>query len=429
MNGRLCLYFVVGLTFLGSNSASCNPAYDTPQPLAADQILPAEVLEGPHHRVVSPVATDGFLFFFEIESDFGNFSAEGKWMLEKRIAEVNALAEIERISKSRVFLNSVADAAVDTLVSPVRLAQEIAKRPMSTITGIPKGVGNVLRRNLNEARQVAGDVRQGVSDTLSSPGEKTTVDRMAGGGRKVVRQYFSLNRSERNWHQKLGTDPYTRNEVLRRAIQNVAWAESLGRFGVRFASLPTIAGIGYVDKLHEAIWELDPYTLRQQNQHRLQSLGLSAEEAQLFLDHPHYIASMQTQLLASMEFLAAVDGHAAVMKAALQAESESEAWFILHSVSMLQWIDQHHLSLARLAATAGVPFARTTEGRVIVPIPIDHLLWTPLAEALAEELETATSPGSSSIEVWITGPVSAKASAAIDRMGVTIVQAADLMQE
>ena len=71
--------------------------------------------------------------------------------------------------------------------------------------------------------------------------------------------YFGVGKAQRAWSQKLGTDPYSSNEVLQAAIKEVAWAEPLGKFGMGFAGVPSIPGADIIGEVNNAVWSLDPW--------------------------------------------------------------------------------------------------------------------------------------------------------------------------
>ncbi len=70
--------------------------------LKASDIMPADILSGPYHRVEEAVTNDGFTNYYTIQSDFGNFKAFGNDMLITRVHEIYALAKIVEIKKSKV---------------------------------------------------------------------------------------------------------------------------------------------------------------------------------------------------------------------------------------------------------------------------------------------------------------------------------------
>ena len=79
-------------------------AYETAVVLKASELLPAEQLQGPCHRVREQVATDGFMAHFQIDTDFGTFEATGVPQVRNRIAEAEAI--LEQRERTREARNS-----------------------------------------------------------------------------------------------------------------------------------------------------------------------------------------------------------------------------------------------------------------------------------------------------------------------------------
>jgi len=87
---------------------------DEPPPrFTAAQLLTPAQLKGPHHTVADPVATEGYYHAFTIRSDFGEFDAEGRTLLAVRLQEVGALARLDEVSKTEVFLKAAGTSVVN----------------------------------------------------------------------------------------------------------------------------------------------------------------------------------------------------------------------------------------------------------------------------------------------------------------------------
>ena len=89
----------VGLAvcLLSGAAAMATTAYESPPTLLASELAKGAQLNGPHYRVDEQVATDGFLTRFTVHSDFGDFAAVGPGMLDVRVREVGALAELQKV--------------------------------------------------------------------------------------------------------------------------------------------------------------------------------------------------------------------------------------------------------------------------------------------------------------------------------------------
>ncbi|MEW6366403.1 MAG: hypothetical protein AB1714_17395 [Acidobacteriota bacterium] len=79
----------------------------------ASALLPASVLMGAHYQVAEKVMTEGYFHQFTITSDYGTFDAVGMSQLRVRTGEIRALAAIEEVSKTDVFLEAAGGAVVN----------------------------------------------------------------------------------------------------------------------------------------------------------------------------------------------------------------------------------------------------------------------------------------------------------------------------
>jgi len=116
--------------------------YEPPPVLKSADLLPAEVLSGPHHRVVEAVPSDGFLTRFTIESDFGAFEAASPALALTRIQEIGALAELEKLETEDLARDGFEHSA-ERLKASFR---HLAKDPEGTLKGVPTGVGRFFNR-------------------------------------------------------------------------------------------------------------------------------------------------------------------------------------------------------------------------------------------------------------------------------------------
>ena len=122
-------------------------AIETTGPLRADRYLAASELAGADWKVAPEATTDGFVTTYTVTSRFGSWPARGRTQVAMRIREIQALAELEEVSKSDVFLDAVRTSAT----APLRLVQDVADNPKETIKGIPSGVGRWAKRTRYQA--------------------------------------------------------------------------------------------------------------------------------------------------------------------------------------------------------------------------------------------------------------------------------------
>src|SRR3972149_1577568 len=110
--------------------------YEVPQNRSAKDILPVGMLKGQHYRIQDLVVGDGYMDRWTVESDFGPFEVVGDGALRKLLGEIRAIAELQKVSKSKEFARGLAGAAK----APLSLAKRLITHPVDTGSGVPKGM-------------------------------------------------------------------------------------------------------------------------------------------------------------------------------------------------------------------------------------------------------------------------------------------------
>src|SRR5262245_53765325 len=96
--------------------------------------------QAPGYQIVSPVASDGYLRDYSINTPYGVVTASGDQMLLMRIKEITALEAMERTTSSQEF----ADALVKAGLSPVEFAGNLVTNPVGTVKNTVTGVGKLF---------------------------------------------------------------------------------------------------------------------------------------------------------------------------------------------------------------------------------------------------------------------------------------------
>src|SRR5262245_36245122 len=74
-------------------------SFEGPATFEASKILPANLAKGPHYKVEEPVKAEGYYQQFQLTTDYGALAAEGRTVLNTRIRETAALAQLAEVSK------------------------------------------------------------------------------------------------------------------------------------------------------------------------------------------------------------------------------------------------------------------------------------------------------------------------------------------
>ena len=163
---------------------------EEPAFLQASGVLSDRLRKGEYHRVDENVRSDGFLNYYVLRSDYGDWEVTSTPLLALRVREVEALATLDDLSRTEVFIKAAADAGIGQL----KAIKEFATHPIETITGIPKGIGRLFtryKRDAEEAVDVAEDFLDGDDDDEDNGAEQDDDDSNVG---YLILRYCSWHR-------------------------------------------------------------------------------------------------------------------------------------------------------------------------------------------------------------------------------------------
>lgn len=389
------------------SSSAQVPDYEVPPIVSAADILPAELLKSEHHEVDDAVRSDGYLNYYVIRSDFGDFEVASDLMLQLRIREIEALVELDATSKTGVFIKAAADAGV----GQIKTITQFATNPIKTVIGIPKGIGRMFtryRRQAEDGLEAAREIVDGdEEDGTSGDDDAGAIDAVAGTAAFAVESYLSISSAERAWHRELGTDPYTSNEVLQKAVKSVAWADRLGRFGIRQVGIPKIPGVDIIQDVNEAVWSKDPYELKDYNRGILEAIGADEGLIEAFLDSHALSPTLQTFLVAAIADMEGIEGRDHVVRGTLTLISETEARFYTQSAIMLAWYHHEEDPVVSIDDDTSLPVGIKADGTTVMILPADYLYWNETL-ATAAEVYRAARDSDEPVwhEIWLTGEAS-----------------------
>jgi hypothetical protein len=224
---------------------------------------------------------------------------------------------------------------------------------------------------------------------------------------KYALSYLKISKAELNWYAQLGVDPYTDNELLRKAVQSVARVEGLTTFGMKFVGLPSIPGASEMRRTMDIVWKTDPWELRLANRKKLLAAGLSEETARSFEDNPALSLSLQTALVQSLDALAGVGGRETVIARAIGVESREEASTLASATALMVRFHRQQTPLVEFLAGARLPVARTQQGGLVAVLLTDAVFWTTeVAEGAKEFAALHAGDPAKGRQLWVVGEAS-----------------------
>ena len=395
--------------------------FEGPTTFKANAVLPPALVKGPHFTVAESVKTEGYFHEFQITSDYGAMSAEGRSLLEKRVREVESLARLDEVSKSAVFLQA---AGTSVLNVGKGVASVIAK-PEETVKGMGAGVkrfGTNLGRKAKRGAESAGDAVTG-DDAAKDPqaADKSTADKTADAGAGAAKSVLGVNRSMRRWAQKIAADPYTTNPVLRKALEDVAEIDAAGGIAAKVV-VPIPGIVGTTASVGGLVWGKDPEELLKINEQRLAEMGTDPKVAKEFFKNKVLTPTYETRLIAALHAVK-VKGCADYVDTASDSETERDATFYVESAEMLQRLHAKTPVVALLPDSKAL-VAKGKDGQAVVLLAVDWIPWSAAFQkgAIEIRLRAKDELGATKIELLLTGRASDRAKQELKALGYTVIE-------
>jgi hypothetical protein len=247
--------------------AAERPVFEPSPILDAATILQPGYDRGPFFQVRAPVPTYGGSNVYEIDSPLGSSEANGNAMLMRRVAEINAMAVLDTISKTKEFQQ----AALAAAKSPLLAAKELITHPVGTISGVPQGVWKFLNRT---------------GQTVKELGEGRKPSEAEG---NLAQNLIGFSKVKRQIALDLGVDPYSANPDFQAALNQVAWPAYAGGLTVNLGLAVATSGLGtaglalsavnWSGDLNQILRESSPQDLRLMNLGKLLDMGISRADA------------------------------------------------------------------------------------------------------------------------------------------------------
>lgn len=415
--------------------------FEKPTILAASKLLPSHLIKGPYHTVSERVTSDGYFNNYRIESKFGVITVEGRQLLEIRVGEMNALAELDKLSSSSIFADAAYKAGKGIVLAPVKLVEKTAKtlsdpeKLGDTLAAVPEGAERLFSwayRQGKSAVNAVGDAfssdssknsKSDSSKKSSSVSTSETLDQ----GAKLGLKYLGYTKREREWFRKLHVNPYTSNEQLRSEIVRVAGIETA--VGTAFRFVPGLGLLGELATFNTwyeraeklALYE-DPDAIGKKNQQELAHLGVPEEVSKEFLSNQAYTPWSRRFISASLTAIGPkVPGHTEFIKAACAATNEPSTLYFVSVAEALEKLNST-TPIKRIIASLYLPAAVTTSNQLLIPLPVDYLFWTHEVAGIFQDFKKRIEKEAriTSAQMNITGQASPLARRKLELLGLTV---------
>ena len=395
----MALVFIGVLALQPTITVAAQAGFESLPVLSASKILPPELLSGPNHRVQERVTNDGFLNVYVVDSKFGSFTAVSTPLLRKRIQEINAMETMEKLKGTKEFADSLKASGLSTLSA----AKNMVLSPVKTTTEVVTGVGLVFRR--------AGDSLFGAKRSDAEDSRFKTL--------------IGFSNYKRDYAHELGVDVYSRNEVLQDRLNDVAWTAFAGGLTVSaaMAAVPGGAGIAMTaissTRLATAIFKnTPPQDLRRMNTEKLTAMGVDPSTTELFISQSIFSPREQTVLVSGLDEMTGVADRERFVQLAALTNNADMAFFRQRQAEMYAGYHKAVTPLVQFVSVGQLAAARTKNGALVFNVPVDYMVWTESLAQLAANTDNLAKqlPGLTEKQLWVTGTLSPRARAEMQRM-------------
>ena len=403
-----CMRLTIVVLLLTPLLVGISPAaeFETPPTLPAQVLAPASLLAGNGFHVNNLVPTDGLLAHYTIQSDVGVFPANSTEMLKIRVAEIPAIQELTKTSKTKVFAQSLATNAA----RPVAAAGQMVMHPVDTVTGLPSGVGRFFGR--------VGLAGQRLKEAATQPAEASAGEKTANFAKRAgqtTRDVFGYEQERRELAKKLHVDPYTTNPVLSKQLDDFALTAFRAHVGVTTTMsvfIPGSMAITATRVVSQWVWDTPRADLIVQDEKGLQELNVPETTIHTFMRNPVFPLSVQTAFVTNLQHLSGVPGSVEAVALASTVESEEQARFLTDSVGMLARYHQTQTPIVKLMVRRAI-IGQDRNGAIVVQAPVDYVSWTQIMSQFAHRSDLQ---GHRRI-VWVTGQFSPLARKNFETLG------------
>jgi hypothetical protein len=387
----LLITFFVAPTF-------AQPAFETPHPLKAADVLSPSLRKGPFHRVDEKVLNDGYMNTYTVHSSFGTLKVVSTASLKLRIEELSAIDAMRQVEETDTFEESLAESAQNTVDGVFNIVDD----PKAAFSGAVTGIGKVFQR-ASEAIQ-------------SSPGA---------GEDSRMENLIGYSKTKREYAHAFGVDVYSPNPILQQQLDKMAKAGYAGSISVTAlkALIPGGVGLalsvtGSTQLLNDLIATTPPTELRSINRDRLTAMNIHPDLIDLFINQTVFTPRDQTLIVAALERVPKIEGRSEFIKFAISTDTEDLAAFRTRVAMMYAVYNQKQSPIDSFGFFSPVLLARAGDTLVFI-VPVDHLLWTPHTDHILREINriAAKLGGIQNKQLWLAGTLTDASRIGIKDMG------------
>ncbi len=393
--------------------------YETPGVLITGDVLPPELKWGKNYSVRGVTAstedtnTLGFTQRFEITSIYGNFEAFCIDMVRVRAHEINVIAVLQDIKKTRKFSQAVKKAKKGLYKKAVDLILD----PVDTITGVPKGGWRFIAQS--------GEMVKGGPEGRE------------GGHAEALADFFKL---KCRYAYKLGVDVYSTDKELQKELNSISMAgfasgeetsllltkEGKSAEGLMLKDakdLKVITRSPFLDEIDKMLLDNTPDELEIINREKLKQIVEENYVIEGFLNHSDYSPRYKTIIVHALTNMEGVNNRDNFIKQAILVDNDEIAFIYQRMVKMIYDYHKNVQPVVKIIPVSKMVASYTKDQAIVAALPIDNLYWSEVTDLFVSGLlklsESEDLPVTQVI-IGISGKATSQAKEVLTGRGIVI---------
>jgi hypothetical protein len=398
---KLIISLLIVVPF-GAGALSTNvAALEQPKPEPVTKFL-GGMATGANYTVEPIVRSDGVMRHFDVKTPYGKFTFEGVEFTKLRLHELDAVAAIEKMSRSDAFGNALGRA----VLGPIKFGADLISKPADTVERSLNGISNMFDR-----------VGAGLANNRS--------DRDP-----ILENLLGVSDTQRQLAVELDVDPYTDFPPLAQRLKEMAGAMAAGGLPVRagLALVPggvgiAVSSVATVNSAKDALREKTAAQVIAEARSILLSLEVPAETTSRLIENRNFTPADLLIMALALKQLGAQNTTAFIEHAADSA-SRNTAFYQRRRVQLLAARSAELGNIASFITIGGQPINLTRSGRIVAAFTFDDIAWTEVQQRTfnAATVEIRRRNTGAAPVLAATGTVTPMAASAIRKLGWKIVQ-------
>lgn len=358
--------------------------------------------KGANWTVDPTVHSDGFMRNFALDTPYGRYQVSGQKLLTTRLQELKAVAALEGMSNTDVFVEALGEAGM----KPIRFGRDLVTAPLETTDRLVSGVANMFDR---------------ASDEISN--RDSSRDPLIGSA-------LGVQSAKRQLAYQLGVDPYTDFPPLAEGLEDVARVMAAGDISVSAAmsAIPggagvAVSGVSTASTVAQPIRDKSSAEIAAMVTEKLTALHVSKDRIEAFLANTAYSPADQLAIAEALTQLQAKNSDEFIARATA-ANSTDVAKFQRFRAELIAKESERLGSLGEFVTVSGFALNRDKKGALVAVFPFDEVAWTDIASRSLTELSADVAKrGEKQKPTFVTtGEISAVAQAELTRLGWKVVK-------